>query len=94
MSKFKVGDFLRNLNNNLIGTVDSICDDAYYSLSVGYIGDDISLNVELWKQQVGEFVVKPYDDDSFIVQRYKVYDYTEYDELEPFIGKLPSWIKD
>jgi len=55
MSKFKVGSLLRNTDNNQIGVVHSILDDAYYCLDVGYIGDDDSDNVEIWTPRPQEW---------------------------------------
>lgn len=102
MIEFKVGDWVKGSN----GTVHRIL--AYQDRSVVITNDDDYYHkknfdnlYELWQPQVGEWCwfrdtlckVTHYKERPYITYLDDSH-YVENDDLEPFIGTLPSFIED
>lgn len=95
-TKFKVGDWVRNkidINEKqmVFGTREASNEEfefLYFSNNkMGLLQD-----YELWQPEEGEFVVRKFGNTSFIVGKFGTEGFTK--DCEPFIGELPSFIKE
>lgn len=79
----KVGDWVRNNNNEI------------FQLEELHMWQkDLDSLVKLWRPAVGEWCCKRFGNNSFLVIKYNDYYIREIEQLEPFIGQLPSFIND
>ena len=94
--QFKIGDWVRHKHLHSI----HLCTDINYGEFDNKISTKPALNFssefmdeyELWQPKEGEWVYSIKDTDLFEVYRYK--HYTNPRQCQPFIGALPTFLKD
>ena len=96
--QFKVGDWVRiNDLKNFEGIYkilsDKIIIEDIECYDVGFAFNVPIEFIQTWQPKEGEFIIVKSGDDSFQVTRFNPY-YHFVSEVEPYIGELPSWIKD
>jgi hydrogenase maturation factor len=86
MSEIKVGDWVIFDNGNIkaIKKVSEIMLDTYNDLLNKY--------TTLWQPKEGEWVVISFGNENAVITKFDKN--ANYVDIEPFIGELPSFLKD
>ena len=96
MNEFKVGDWVTT-KAGYTKQISGLTRDACDTLSIGNTSVGVNVvfknEIELWKPKEGEWVIP----DTKTTESFSVFRYTEnYKgfDLQPFIGELPSFLKE
>jgi hypothetical protein len=94
MSKFKIGAWVRHIHNPAIIVRVIFTNDEHQTFGSDWSWCSDNEDFELWRPKQNEWVI-PTPSNTFS-RSFEVvmFDHADPVECEPFIGKLPSWIKE
>ena len=95
MSELKIGDWVIDIKYKKIWKIIEIDQYGFYIANMEFIPNDKFNEFELWQPKEGEFIVRKFGKNA-IIMPYTTCEATigKNPIIEPFIGELPSWIKE